>query len=235
MDHSIHFHLGSGPAARPTVEVVQGAVGEREDPEDWNVLAPDERVRAERLRRPSARAQFVATRAALRRILGRRIKVEPAKVEFRIRAGGKPELAGAGAESGWRFNVSHTDGLYLIALALGFEVGIDVERGWNPGVGELAGLVVRHFSPAERTLWESSSESEAMSVLLRIWTRKEAVLKASGLGLVEDLRSVDTVSPGLSQGRWGVIDWPVSAGYAAAISAEGLGWVVHNGDATDAT
>ena len=222
-------------SARPTVEVVQGSVGEREDPEDWRVLSPDERSRAERLRRPSARAQFVATRAALRRILGGRIEVEPARVEFRIRPGGKPELAGAGAESGWRFNVSHTDGLYLIALARGFEVGIDVERGWTPGPGELAALVGRHFSPAERAEWESAVEADSMSAFLRIWTRKEAVLKASGVGLVDDLRAVDTVSPGLSLGRWGVVDWPVPAGYAAAVSAEGLEWGVYHHDATEAT
>lgn len=210
-------------------------MGEGEDPEDWNVLAPDERARAERLRRPSARAQFVATRAALRRILGGRIGLEPPRVEFRIRPGGKPELAGAGAESGWRFNVSHTDGLYLIAMARGFEVGIDVERGWTPGPGELAALVGRHFSTAERAQWESAVESDSMSAFLRIWTRKEAVLKASGVGLVEDLRSVDTVSPGLSLGRWRVMDWVVPAGYAAAVSAEGWGWGICHHDATNAT
>ena len=144
-------------------------------------------------------------------------------------------MAGTGAESGWCFNVSHTDGLYLIALAKGFEVGIDVERGWTADPGELAALVSRHFSPAERAWWESTVEADSMSAFLRIWTRKEAVLKASGVGLVNDLRSVETVLPGLGLGRWGVVDGSVPAGYAAAVSAEGLGGVVYNHDATEAT
>jgi len=212
----------TGTPAPFAVEVFQGQVGGVETPEDWSLLAAEERIRAERLRRPSARAQFVATRAALRRLLGGRIGAAPGEVEFRIRPGGKPELAGAGADTGWRFNVSHTDGLYLIAVARGFEVGIDVERGWNPDGGELAGLVARHFAPAERALWESAVAANAMAVFLRIWTRKEAVLKASGVGLSEDLSSVDTVSAGLSLGRWRLVDWPVPAGYAAAVAEERL-------------
>ncbi|HET9152822.1 MAG TPA: hypothetical protein VFN85_01750 [Solirubrobacterales bacterium] len=87
-------------------------------------LPPEERERAGRFLSEQAASRWVASRWALRRVLGEYLEVAPAAVGLEIADGGKPRLAGG---AGPQFNLSHSQGLALVAVA-GREVGIDVER-----------------------------------------------------------------------------------------------------------
>ena len=90
-----------------------------------SVLTADERLRADRYKVEKARVQFVTGRGLLRRHLGKCLGVAASEVPITYTGAGKPVLpAGVG---GIHFNVTHTDGLVLIALA-GQPVGIDVEQ-----------------------------------------------------------------------------------------------------------
>jgi phosphopantetheinyl transferase len=88
-------------------------------------LPAAERERAARMRRGEVRQRWVASRWALRGVLGRYLDLEPAEIELRFGDRGKPLLAGAASLA---FNLSHSDELALVAVAPGLEVGVDVER-----------------------------------------------------------------------------------------------------------
>jgi 4'-phosphopantetheinyl transferase len=151
-------------------------------------LTADEGERATRYRNAGAREQFVRSRAALRRLLGASLKCGPCAVEIVPNADGKPMLRGGGLQ----FNVSHTDGVVLIALA-DCPVGVDVERVRDmPGA---AGLVERYFSDAERRQFADLPESVRTLGFFRGWTCKEAVLKGIGCGVRELDRCVVELHP----------------------------------------
>jgi phosphopantetheinyl transferase len=98
------------------------------DGEDWpdaTALPAVERERAKRILSPVRRRRWIASRWALRTVLGAYLSRGPAAVELRIEPRGKPRLA---AESRLRFNLSHSSNLALVAVAFDREVGVDVER-----------------------------------------------------------------------------------------------------------
>ena len=90
-------------------------------------LAADERTRAKQFIREEPRRNFVASRAALRAILGRYLDVAPAEVAIVYDSSGKPRLADAAAKPGLYFNLAHSGGLGLVAVTQGCELGVDVE------------------------------------------------------------------------------------------------------------
>jgi 4'-phosphopantetheinyl transferase len=209
------------PAVRPgEVRVWAVPLGAATDPELLDCLPPDERARADRYKVGKARHEFVTGRGHLRRLLGQLVGVEPAAVPITTTGAGKPVLAGGGVH----FNVSHTDGLALIALA-DRPVGIDVERV-RP-VANSDGLVNRFFSAAEREAFRRLPAGLRLAGFFRGWTTKEAVLKAVGLGVM----CLDDFDVELHPGRppavlaargaalaggWGLTAWEPEEGYAAA-------------------
>jgi 4'-phosphopantetheinyl transferase len=180
------------------------------------LLDDGERERARGLRIDAARERFVVSHGALRLVLGRVTGSAPAGLRFARRCGhcgatghGKPHLPGAGID----FSLSHSGSLALIAVARGRRVGADVERV-RPHTDVLA-IARRAFSRAERVEIESASTDEGRrAAFFRCWTRKEAYLKARGLGLAGGLDSL--AGPG-----WQVRSLRAPTGYAAAVAAEG--------------
>jgi len=152
------------------------------------LLAADEQARAARFVRARDRRRFVRCRAALRQILGEILGESPGWLRFRAGGQGKPELdstrAGARRTEGradLRFNVSHSSELALIAVCLGRELGVDVERV-RP-IGEADRIVASFFSPAEQGEFTAIADDAKSLAFLRGWTRKEAILKGLGIGL----------------------------------------------------
>jgi 4'-phosphopantetheinyl transferase len=159
------------------------------------ILSEDERARAARFRFEIHRTRFVCARGLLRRVLGAELGIAPDRVAFIYGPHGKPALAPAQAESGWRFNVSHSDGLGLFALARGRELGADVERIRPVGYGR---AVARRFFAADEREALRGHEGESWNrAFFRCWTRKEAFIKAVGDGLSHPLRAFSvTVAEG---------------------------------------
>lgn len=158
-------------------------------------LDPEERARAERFHRRADRDRFVFSRALLRERLAAYLGGAPAEVRFVYGRAGKPMLADRdGGRPPLVFNVTHTRELTLIALARDGELGIDAEpiqagEAW-------AELAFRVLSGRERGELERLTPAVRPAAFLRAWTGKEALLKAVGLGLVNDLGALDlTLSP----------------------------------------
>jgi 4'-phosphopantetheinyl transferase len=146
-------------------------------------LAPEEQKRAGSFAFEHLRRRFTAGRGALREILSRYAGGAPECLRFGKRPNGKPELLDP---PGWQFGFSHSRDLALCAVARRYEVGVDLEA-LRP-VSDPLDLAERFFAPDEAETLRRLPESLRMSAFFRCWTRKEAILKATGEGLLGSLR-----------------------------------------------
>jgi 4'-phosphopantetheinyl transferase len=192
----------------------------------YRLLSSEERERAHRFRVERPRTEFVVTRGTLRTLLAQYLGSTPQEVQFRYEVRGKPALEG---ESGLRFNVSHTDGLALMAFVLRRAIGIDVENlGREVDAQRLA---ERFFSEREAKALKRLNREELRAAFFRCWTRKEAYIKAKGDGLSLPLHQFDvsiirnerdallaTRPDPAESARWMICDVPVGPGYTAALA-----------------
>lgn len=158
----------------------------------------------------------------LRRVLSGYVDEPAESLRFGTEPRGKPFLA---HDSGLRFNLSHSGPVALVAVARR-EVGVDVER--RRTVAHEEGVARRIMTTDELARYDRLPEAERTTFLLRVWTRKEALLKASGEGIRRSLQSL-ACEPGPTD-RWQVVDLDVP-GCIAAVAAEGSDWVpvLHHG------
>jgi 4'-phosphopantetheinyl transferase len=194
-------------------------------PEFRRTLEPDELERAGRFHFEKHRRHFVVGRGGLRSVLSRYVEVEPEKLRFTYGRFGKPALAGEEL----RFNLSHSHGVALFAVAADREVGVDVEHMRADFAS--ADIAQRFFSPVEVAVFNSLPEEEQVAAFFRCWTRKEAYIKAIGRGLSEPLDAFDvTLGPGEAAtllrasgqdvSRWSLFDLDVGEEYAGALLVE---------------
>jgi 4'-phosphopantetheinyl transferase len=196
------------------------------------VLSEDERERAERFHFDKDRARFVYARSVLRVLLGRYLNVPPADVTFRYGRTGKPELSPAFHETNLQFNLSHSHGQLLFAVARHCAVGVDIEM-IRPET-DIERIAERFFSFAETEQLRAVNGLGKRTAFFNGWTRKEAYLKARGEGIGEgldqfavslipgkpaqllfDWRDPDAVS------RWSIFDLATPSGFSAALVVEG--------------
>lgn len=161
--------------------------------EGW--LSEDELRRSERFRRERDARAFVFRRAFLRAILATQLGCRPGELVFAPGPFGKPLLAHpAGALA---FSASSSGARVLVAVTEGQELGVDVERlaGLPTDPEELSRLAARVLGPRERAEFAALAPGPRRRGFLRAWTRKEALLKALGIGLA---REPSTVEVGLA-------------------------------------
>jgi 4'-phosphopantetheinyl transferase len=168
-----------------------------------------ERARAARFVRDADRARHLLGRALARVLLARRTGVEPASLRLVADADGKPALAGPGPA----FNLSHSGDWIACALADDAPVGVDVQET-TPSMARPDDFG-RVFGPRERARIDGMPDEAArIAAFARAWARKEALLKAVGVGLQLKLDDVDIVD-GADGPRW---DAPADARSAAALA-----------------
>lgn len=194
----------------------------------WPVLSEDERARAARFHFDHHRREFAAIHGATRWLLGRAVGQPPEALRFAAGAWGKPALADA---PGVQFNLSHTRGMALLAVGAK-PLGVDVERikpelDWRP-------LARRFFAPQEVAALEALPAEEQRRAFFCCWTRKEAYLKARGMGLSLPLDgfAVTVTGParllacaeGVADGTpWALRALDVGAEHVAAVAVAGAG------------
>jgi 4'-phosphopantetheinyl transferase len=106
--------------------------------------------------------------------------MDPKVIELDVGLGGKPKLSST-HDAAFRFNVSHSGDLALIAITNGCEVGVDVEQVRD--VNHMEQIAKRFFLPSEYGAIMELSPADQCHAFLRCWTGKEAVLKAIGEGI----------------------------------------------------
>jgi len=199
------------------------------------LLSPEEQATASRFHFAGDRRRFIVAHGMLRSVVGAYLATEPSALRFDRRPGGKPALIATAGARPLCFNLSHSGELALLAVADDRDVGVDVER-IRP-LADARGISERHFAAPERARLRAAPADRTAELFFTYWTRKEAVLKATGDGFLSALDELDVsgVPPGcpgplvvsdragLSH-RLVVIDLRPADGYAGALAAEGEGW-----------
>jgi 4'-phosphopantetheinyl transferase len=164
-------------------------------PELWNTLSSGEQERANRFHRAEDRALFALTRGTLRYLLSEATGIAAEKIAFAEGAFGKPYLSEIRAP---HFNVSHSGSFALIGLSKSRPIGVDIEQMRSTS-DELKVARV-FFSDAEYHMLQSLEKDARLLAFYKIWTCKEAVLKAYGAGISEHLRqfSVELTGDGFA-------------------------------------
>lgn len=178
-------------------------------------LDRSEVMHAERISHHDTRATYIKSRAVLRAVLSRETGISPARVQLRTGPYGKPELADD--EEGVHFNMSHSDGITLVAVHTR-PIGVDIEL-----VDERIArfdLAPELFTAAEQAqLARMDGTARTTRQFFRIWTLKEALLKGMGLGLSADPRSFDVAEPRSSErSGWYLHQLPVAPDWEAAVA-----------------
>jgi 4'-phosphopantetheinyl transferase len=193
-------------------------------PLEYAALSGQERAHCLGIARPGEQWRFAARRAFTRRVLSGYLDVEAPRIAFGrtpcCRCGepahGIPCIAWP--PSPVTFSVSRSGDRYLVAVARGLRIGIDLEAMADIDIDLMARACL---TPAERAYLQARAGPARTSAFYRCWTRKEAVLKACGVGLAGPPGAV-SVTPSASgrvtvdfacaagTGRWSVQDLPMS-------------------------
>ena len=203
----------------------------------YAILTPDERTRSARFRFERDQQRFIVARGVLRSLLGRYLQIEPSQISFVYNEFGKPDVSHESRDR-LKFNLSHSAGLALIAIATASNVGVDLEhiRAQSDYVD-----IARHFfSPAERDYLISLPSQLYAEAFFSCWTKKEAYVKACGEGLAIPLNSFSvplttnhTHTPVdlyvatkeiVPANLWSLYALRPAPGYAGALAIEGSGW-----------
>jgi len=156
----------------------------------YGVLSSDEKARAAAFTSDGARRRFVWMRAGLRCLLGERLGVSPCAIRFSYGEKGKPSLAAPTAARGLEFSVTHSGdvGAILFRVACAGEaggvtpspVGVDVERHRPRRYRALAS---RFFTLEDCAALDAEGDDAKSRLFFEMWTKKEAWLKAIGVGI----------------------------------------------------
>lgn len=153
-------------------------------------LSSAERERAAKFHFERDRRRFIVARARLREELAARLGVSAKQVEFAYGDNGKPRLA----DQVLHFSVSHCDEVALFAFSRTGEIGVDIEA-IRP-VREADAIAVQFFSPLEHAGYAALAPRDRLLGFFRVWTRKEAYVKALGVGFSMALERFDlSVAP----------------------------------------
>jgi 4'-phosphopantetheinyl transferase len=184
-------------------------------------LSLDESAKAERFRFDQDRMRYSSGRGALRLLLGSYLGKKPEFLVFTYGPAGKPSVPGIS------FNLAHSGPHGLIAVAAENLLGVDIEEVRPlPDMDEVARSA---FAPGELRRWRNLLSHDKVPAFYRIWTRKEAYLKAIGEGIAQRLQKFEVAfedgeTPRIlsgAEGEWSLRDVSPSPELAAALAYEG--------------
>jgi phosphopantetheinyl transferase len=153
-------------------------------------LNKSERERLSKFLREEPRTAFLASRALLRSVLAEKLQCDPLQLQIEPDANDKPQLISPQLSPPHKlhFNLSHCQGWVVLAVSDSGPVGVDIEstaRGNN-----ILGIAKRFFQPDEFALLAALPEDERAQLFCELWTLKEAMVKAAGLGIGRMLAGV---------------------------------------------
>lgn len=204
-------------------------------PELHGLLTIDEAEKAARFRFEKDRERFIVTHSMLRKLLAGYTSISPTQLVFQHNAYGKPALSSHPQKELLHFNLSHSQDLIIYAFTCIRDIGIDIE--YRRTDIEYEQLARHYFSPFERAELQRLPSSLRQQAFFDCWTRKEAYIKARGLGLSLALDSFDvTIQPNApvkllasresahETTRWRFASLPMNSDYAGTVVAEGQDW-----------
>lgn len=149
-----------------------------------HLLSSDEMTRANQFKFDIHRHRFIVARAMLRQVLSFYTRLLPEEIVFSYGDHGKPFLRDNPLQI--QFNISHSDNLAVIAVTIEHDIGVDIEK---MEITFKDAVAKRFFSPQEYNELQQLPSKEQVVGFYRIWSKKEAVIKAIGAGLYVRLDS----------------------------------------------
>ncbi|GAB3734320.1 hypothetical protein GCM10028862_17410 [Luteimonas pelagia] len=178
-------------------------------PEARALLDPPERHRVSRRRFQHDREALALSYALHRLLLGRVLACDPLDVPLRRDARGCPRIAA----TAWTTSLSHADGCCAVAVASAGPVGIDIEPADRASV--MPGIAERVCHPVDAAELAPLVQPAWSAALLALWVRKEALLKAAGVGLAREMSSF----PAPRDGRLPLVDHAGTWAHASILDA----------------
>ncbi|MBO1518888.1 4'-phosphopantetheinyl transferase family protein [Oceanisphaera pacifica] len=151
-------------------------------PHAKHLLSQPEQARLNKMQSPQQAKLFLLGRYLLRQLLAPALQQAPEHIAISLDEKGKPQLT----EASWHFNISHSGNLLALAFGNQGPLGIDVESR-TLSEKQIHRLAKRYFAPNEQ-VWLEQAQTQAR--FLQLWTIKEAVLKAHGGGIANNLSAV---------------------------------------------
>lgn len=148
-------------------------------------LSSDEIIRSDRFKFDLHRHRYIVSRAVLRIILGKYLKLEPSKLKFQYNSKGKPQINPDQNQIQLQFNHSHSEDISLYGITTKYPIGIDIE--YRRSIADLEQIAYRFFTPRECQLLAKFPPSEKINIFFQLWTGKEAYLKCTGEGIAGGL------------------------------------------------
>ncbi len=180
-----------------------------------SLLSESEKKSAERFRFEGDINRYSVGRHALRILLSKYLSVEPAEITFFSNEGRKPVIKNPSA--GIHFNISHSGEWVIIGFA-NQELGVDIEKT-DPRF-DFRDLLQEHFTREEKNF--ISDSADPCWSFYYLWTRKEALTKAWGTGLQQNLREVGVLHKNSvlerNKKNWKLESFNISEIYPAAIA-----------------
>ncbi|SHM21946.1 4'-phosphopantetheinyl transferase family protein [Mucilaginibacter sp. OK098] len=184
------------------------------------ILTPDEIARANRYHQLKDRNRFIISRGAMRHIFGKYLNQTPATVEFGAGENNKPYIKSTN-QLNLQYNLSHSGDAILLAVS-DSAIGADIEF-INKSFG-FKEVLADNFSTAEI---DYINETDAVACFFRLWTRKEALTKATAQGLDIDLKLIPVldgshlIKPGIiaSNNNWLIRSFALNDEYTASIAS----------------
>jgi 4'-phosphopantetheinyl transferase len=196
------------------------------------ILPESEREKSFRFRFDIIRMRYTKCHFLLRVLLGQYLGVDFYDQEFYRNQHGKPSLSSTKDHNPILFNLSNSENICVYVFTHEGEVGVDVEKIHD--LSEMGKIVERFFSPLENKQFCSLPENNRKKTFFKYWTRKEALIKAMGVGLSFPLDKVDILSEeeeasGIfiktkelnTETEWTLQDIHVFEGFASALALEG--------------
>ena len=161
--------------------------------------------------------------------MGNYLSINPDQIQFEYSDRGKPQLSNSNPDYTLQFNISHSQENALYGFTYHHQIGVDLE--YIREMPDALKIAQRFFSPREYKLLKESPIKEQRLLFFKLWTAKEAYLKAVGTGLADSLSEVEIklnsdLSPQLQTikgspetiANWSLYPCPTAIDYVGAIA-----------------
>jgi 4'-phosphopantetheinyl transferase len=187
-------------------------------------LSVEENNQANRFATAQLRQRYIKTRGYLRLLLARYLTTTPESIEFTYNSYGKPSIAW----SSLQFNLSHSDQVVVYAFTRVGDIGIDIEK--IKPIDNYLEIAKKFLHPQEHLAIASmTNNNDRLRGFYHCWSRKEAIIKAKGLGLAHSLSSFAvSISPhdttyeiattAQETCNWSLINLTILPEYASALA-----------------
>lgn len=200
-----------------------------------SVLSAEEREKSAQFYFEKDRTRYIVAHGALRFIIAKYLDSPPERLVFRRNHYGKPSVH----DDAFSFNMSHSGDLVLMAIVKNRPIGVDVEMV-KDGIDYMS-VVENYFSDMEVAMLKQIPDSFRRNAFFYGWTRKEAYIKAKGMGLSIPLKSFTvSLAPGQPAAlldhhedrsevqNWTLKNIQLNKDYSAAVAVRGNGVIMQN-------